>query len=94
MRLFFCEENSERPHCGRATVSGVGMWLNCIVAFGGKTTDPNDYDSDSNVNERVLGVVSSLHELKVGDRLRIVTSGTSTESSTLLPIWETRTWIK
>ena len=88
----FCEANSERPHCGRATVSGMGIWLNRIVTFGGRTTDPNDYNSNSIVNERVPGVVSSLHELKVGDRLRIVTSGRSIESgSGVAPVWETRT---
>jgi hypothetical protein len=88
---FFCEENSERPHCGRATVSGTDTWLNRIVTFGGRTSDPNDYDSDSNVNEKVPGVVSSLHELKVGDRLRIITSGTATENNNVSPVWETRT---
>jgi hypothetical protein len=65
--------------------------LNRIVTFGGRITDPNDYDSDSNINERVPGFVSSMHELRVGDRLRIITSGPSTESSTLSPTWETRT---
>ena len=67
----FCSSNAERPHCGRATVSGVGDWLHRIIMFGGRETDLNDYDSDSNTNERVPGILSDVEELKIGDRLRI-----------------------
>ena len=85
----FCEDNAERPHCGRATVSGSGPWLNRIVTFGGRLTDPNDHDSDSNLNERVPGILSSVHEVDIGDRLRIITTGNSVNG--VAPIWETRT---
>ena len=69
----FCESNADRPNCGRATVSGTGDFLYRIVKFGGRTTDPNDYDSDSITNERVPGALSDVEELRIGDRLRIGT---------------------
>ena len=84
----FCDKNVDRPNCGKGTVSGSGSMLNRIVTFGGRSSDPNDFDSDSNTDERVPGIISSIHEIKIGDRLRIITTG---HVNGVAPIWETRT---
>ena len=52
------------------------------MTFNCRLINPNDHDIHSSLNERVPGILSSVHKVDIGDSLRIIITGNSVDGVT------------